>query len=81
MFARLKRVPGWLRRFEANSYALTRRLPPDLVLKLTVTPETAVRREPEMQPPIVEQRIELSRSSSFQAQPLCRSMPSSRLSE
>jgi len=66
LLARLTRVPDWLRRFEANAYALTRRLPPDLVLKLTVTPETAVRREPEMQPAIVEQRIQSVKKLKFE---------------
>jgi hypothetical protein len=50
-------VPGWLRRFESSSYVLARRLPPDLVIKLVVTPETAARREPDMDPAIIRQRI------------------------
>jgi thymidylate kinase len=65
LLARLSRAPDWLRRFEASSYALTRRLTPDLVLKLTVTLETAVRREPEMQPTVVEQRIESVKKLKF----------------
>jgi hypothetical protein len=35
------------------------------VLKLTVTLETAVRREPEMQPTVVEQRIESVKKLKF----------------
>ncbi len=58
LLPRLKRAPGWLRRFEARIYGLARRLPPDLVLKLEVTPETAARREPEMDPTVIRWRIE-----------------------
>jgi Mrp family chromosome partitioning ATPase/capsular polysaccharide biosynthesis protein/thymidylate kinase len=58
LLPRLRRAPRWLRRFEARVYALARRLPPDLVLKLEVTPETAARREPDMDPAVIRQRIE-----------------------
>ncbi len=54
---RLDRVPRWLRRFEAAAYALAHRLPPDLVIKLEVTPETAARREPEMDRSVIRDRI------------------------
>jgi hypothetical protein len=57
LLARLTRVPAFLRRFEAGAYALAHRLPPDLVIKLVVTPETAARREPEMDPQIIQERI------------------------
>lgn len=57
LLARPIHVPGWLRRFELASYALARRLPPDLVIKLVVTPETAARREPDMDPAIIRHRI------------------------
>jgi thymidylate kinase len=50
-------VPRWLRRFESAAYTLARRLPPDLVIKLVVTPETAARREPEMDPAVIRERI------------------------
>jgi hypothetical protein len=57
LLPRLTRVPLWLRRFEAGAYALARRLPPDLVIKLKVTPETAARREPNMEPTVIRKRI------------------------
>jgi thymidylate kinase len=57
LLTRLTAVPRWLRRFEGVAYTLARRLPPDLVIKLVVTPETAARREPEIDPAIIQQRI------------------------
>ena len=57
LLTRLTVVPHWLRRFEGAAYALARRLPPDLAIKLVVTPETAARREPEMDPAIIRERI------------------------
>jgi hypothetical protein len=57
LLTRLTVVPHWLRRFEGAAYALAHRLPPDLVIKLVVTPETAARREPEMDPAIIRERI------------------------
>jgi thymidylate kinase len=58
LLTRLARAPSWLRRWEASAYALAQRLPPDLVIKLIVTPETAARREPDMNPTVIEKRIE-----------------------
>lgn len=57
LLTRLTAVPRWLRRFEASAYALARRLPPDLVIKLVVTAETAARREPDMDPAVIRERI------------------------
>jgi thymidylate kinase len=57
LLSRLTKVPHWLRRFEGASYDLARRLPPDLVIKLVVTPETAARREPAMDPAVIRQRV------------------------
>jgi hypothetical protein len=57
LLTRLTAAPRWLRRFEANAYALAERLPPDLVIKLVVTPETAARREPDMDPAVIRERI------------------------
>ena len=57
LLSRLTWVPHWLRRFEDASYHLARRLPPDLAIKLVVTPETAARREPNMDPVVIRQRI------------------------
>jgi hypothetical protein len=57
LLTRVARVPRWLRRFEGATYALAQRLPPDLVVKLDVLPETAARREPDMDPAIIRQRI------------------------
>ncbi len=58
LLTRLAWAPSWLRRWEASAYALAQRLPPDLVIKLIVTPETAARREPDMDPTVIEKRIE-----------------------
>jgi hypothetical protein len=65
LLPRLKRAPRWLRRFEARAYMLASRLPPDLVLKLEVTPETAAGREPDMDPTTIRQRIEAARHLAF----------------
>jgi thymidylate kinase len=65
LLPRLTRAPRWLRRFEERAYALAHRLPPDLVLKLEVTPETAARREQDMDPAVIRQRIEGARRLAF----------------
>jgi thymidylate kinase len=65
LLARLTVVPHWLRRFEGAAYALGGRLPPDLVIKLVVRPETAARREPEMDPAIIPKRIEALQRLEF----------------
>jgi thymidylate kinase len=57
LLTRLAWAPAWLRRREAHVYALAERLPPDLVIKLIVTPETATRREPAMHVEVVRERI------------------------
>ena len=56
MLTNLKSVPKWLRHFESRVYACARRLQPDLVIKLTVTPETTARREPAMDRAIIPER-------------------------
>ncbi len=58
LLTRLAVAPSWLRRWEARAYALAQRLPPDLVIKLIVTPETIAKREPDMDPTVIEKRIE-----------------------
>ena len=65
LLTRLSTVPNWLRRFEAASYALTHRLPPDLVIKLDVLTETAAKREPDMDPTLISQRIADLRRLAF----------------
>jgi hypothetical protein len=65
LLTRLNRVPHWLRRFEAASYALARCLPPDLVIKLDVLTETAARREPDMDPALISERIADLRRLTF----------------
>ena len=65
LLPRLTRVPRWLQEFEARAYALAHRLPPDLVLKLEVTRETAALREPDMHRPVIRQRIEGARRLTF----------------
>lgn len=57
LLPRLSHVPVWLRRFESSVYGLAQHVPPDLVLKLLVGPETVARREPDMSPELVERRI------------------------
>jgi hypothetical protein len=49
--------PDWLRRFEARAYERAGRMPPDLVLKLDVEPATAARREPDMSPAVIAERV------------------------
>ena len=62
---RLTGIPDWLRRFEARAYALATRLPPDLILVLDVSPETAARREPSMDPAVILDRIGRVRCLEF----------------
>jgi hypothetical protein len=57
LLTRLSKVPRRLRAFEAAAYALARRLPPELVVKLDVRAETAARREPDMNLALIRQRI------------------------
>ena len=57
LLARLPKVPAFLRRLEARAYALSRRLPPDLVIKLVVSPPTAKRREPNMDVEVIRDRV------------------------
>ena len=65
LLARLTTVPRWLRRFEGAAYDLAHRLPPDLVIKLVVTPETAARREPNMDPVVIRERIAVLQRLDF----------------
>jgi thymidylate kinase len=58
LLARLKRVPRWLSALEKSAYSLASLLPPDLVIKLHVKPETAARREPDMDPAVIRRRID-----------------------
>jgi thymidylate kinase len=58
LLTRLAWAPCWLRRWEESAYALAQRLPPDLVIKLIVAPETTARREPDMDSTVIEKRIE-----------------------
>lgn len=57
LLTRLAWAPKWLRRREAHVYELAERLPPDLVIKLIVTPDTAARREPTMDLAVIRERI------------------------
>ena len=56
LLPRLKRVPRWLRQFEASAYELSRRVPPDLVIKLTASPHLIAKREPAMNRDVIRQR-------------------------
>jgi hypothetical protein len=57
LLPRLRRVPRWLRTFEASAYALARELRPDLVIKLVASPELIASREPTMDPDVIRARI------------------------
>jgi hypothetical protein len=67
LLGRLTRAPRWLRRLEASAYALARRLPPDLVIKLQITAPTAQAREPAMEPSVIHERIDALRYLDFGA--------------
>jgi hypothetical protein len=62
---RLPRAPTWLRRLEASIYEMARLAPPDLVIKLHVEPETVAKREPDMNPRIILQRLEWLKELNF----------------
>jgi hypothetical protein len=57
LLPRLRGVPGWLRRFEARSYALAQRLAPELVIKLEAPSDVLALREPNMDPDVIGQRV------------------------
>ncbi len=57
LLPRLARVPRWLRQFEADAYALARRMPPDLVIKLDAPPDVLAVREPSMDRVVIRQRV------------------------
>jgi thymidylate kinase len=54
---RLASAPDWLRRFEQAIYMRAHRAPPDLIVKLQVGPETVQRREPDMNPALIVERL------------------------
>jgi energy-coupling factor transporter ATP-binding protein EcfA2 len=65
LLPRVAAAPGWLRRFEAEAYALARRMPPDLVIKLDA-PAALIRvREPDMDPSLIERRTADLRRLAF----------------
>jgi len=66
LLPRLTIVPNWLRQFEYSIYARARRLPPDLVIKLIITPETAAKREPQMEPAVISGRVAALQRLEFQ---------------
>ncbi len=57
LLPRLPLVPTWLRRREARAYALTRRVPPDLAIKLTASPDLIAQRELSMAPAVIADRV------------------------
>lgn len=57
LLPRLVSAPAFLRRFEAKAYQLPHFIRPDLVLRHEIGLETATRREPTMDPALIEQRI------------------------
>ncbi len=62
---RLASVPRPLSAFEEATYALANRLPPDLVIRLLVSPETVEAREPTMDPTIIRTRLDQLRRLRF----------------
>ncbi len=65
LLPRLSWAPGILRRFEARAYALTRRLPPHLVIKLEALPDLLAAREPTMDRAVIGRRVEALSRLSF----------------
>ena len=65
LLSRLSRAPLWLRRFELGAYALARRLPADLVIKLRVAPDTVARRRPDMDRAVILERINALQRLTF----------------
>ena len=65
LLPRLRGRPGWLRRFEARSYARARQLPPDLVIKLEATPAVIAAREPAMDRDVIKARVAGVRALNF----------------
>ena len=61
LLPRLKWAPKWLRSFEARGYALADRLPPDLVIRLDISAETAARREPSMDQAVIRTHFDAER--------------------
>ena len=57
LLPRLMWIPSWLRRFEAESYAMAAKLHPDLVIKLKANPELIAQREPRMDQNVIRQRV------------------------
>lgn len=72
LLPRLTGVPAGLRRFEAAAYALARRLPPDLVLRLEASPETIGAREPDMAHAVVRERTTAIKRLTFPGAKLVR---------
>jgi hypothetical protein len=70
LLPRLRAVPAWLRRFEARSYALARRLPPGLVIRLDATPDVLSGREPDMDRAVLITRTEAVKQLVFPDVPL-----------
>jgi hypothetical protein len=65
LLPRLKWAPSRLRRIEASAYELAHRLPPDLVIRLEVPPETTARREPDMDLSVIRERIDAIKHLTF----------------
>jgi hypothetical protein len=72
LLTRLTWIPRWLRNREAAAYALAQRLKPDLVVELEVLAETAARREAEMDPAVIRERVTDLRRLTFAGAPIVR---------
>ena len=59
------RIPRWFARREALAYEWANRYPPDLVIRLNVSPAVAVARKPEMTVEEVTRRVQAVRSLKF----------------
>lgn len=67
LLSRLAWAPPWLLKWETAAYVLAQRLPPDIVIKLIVSPQTAARREPDMDPAVISARIDAIPRLTFSA--------------
>ena len=70
LLTRLPRCPEALRRFEAGIYRSAQQAPPDLVIKLVVGPETIAKREPDMDPRVIGERIARLAELKFSGAPI-----------
>ena len=81
LLPRVGLAPAWLRRFEAEAYALAGRITPDLVLKLDAPPELIRIREPDMDPSLIDVRTQALRQLTFRGSKVVTIDATSRLTD